>query len=188
MTIGEALITKKIIAYSFKDLMKNKDFHKISITEIMAHADLRRQTFYAYFTDKYDLLAWIYNQEFTENVWHFLDYEHWTKVLPRILHYLKKNKLFYQKILILNEQNSFDQFFQQHTKEVLVKFLTSNLVKTEKKITIEQYAYFYSLGTTGIIKGWILDGCQRSVDDISDFLITIIQVYFYQETQKSSLG
>ncbi|MGO3650631.1 TetR-like C-terminal domain-containing protein [Vagococcus sp.] len=53
---------------------------------------------------------------------------------------------------------------------------------------MEQYAYFYSLGTTGIIKGWILDGCQRSVDDISDFLITIIQVYFYQETQKSSLG
>lgn len=181
MATGEALITKKVIAYSFKHLMKNKEFHKISITEIMSHAGLRRQTFYDYFTDKYDLLTWIYNQEFTENVWDFLDYEHWTKVLPRILNYFKNNQLFYQKALFITEQNSFDQFFQEHTKAVLVQFLTANIAKTEKNITIEQYAYFYSLGTTGIIKGWILDDCQRPIEDIADFLITIIRAYFYQE-------
>lgn len=183
MTTGEALITKKVIAYSFKHLMKTKDFNKISITEIMMQAELRRQTFYDHFTDKYDLLAWLYHQEFTENVEHYIDYEPWPEILKRVLSYFEKNKLFYQKALAVTEQNSFDQFLTEHTHQFFITILEKqeqpDLDLTSKTsstaYSISEYSYFYAVGFTGIVKSWLLNNCREPIDDITDYLTVIIQ-------------
>ncbi|MBP2966662.1 dihydroxyacetone kinase transcriptional activator DhaS, partial [Acinetobacter baumannii] len=106
MVSNGSLITKKVIAYSLKALMKTKDFEKIAIKEIMEHADYRRQTFYDHFSDKYELLDWIYEQEITEIIEHFISYEHWTKIIPRMLHYFEKNKQFYQNALSIKNHYS----------------------------------------------------------------------------------
>ncbi|HDR8383991.1 TPA: TetR family transcriptional regulator, partial [Bacillus cereus] len=52
-----SIISKKIIANSLKYLMETESFHKISVSDIMLHCQMRRQTFYYHFKDKFELLS-----------------------------------------------------------------------------------------------------------------------------------
>lgn len=54
-----SLTTKKAIAYSFKSLLKEKPFNKITINDIANNCDINRQTFYYHFQDIQDLTEWI---------------------------------------------------------------------------------------------------------------------------------
>ena len=49
------MYSKKMIRESLYELMKEKPLNKISVTEICKKADVNRSTFYAYYTDIYDL-------------------------------------------------------------------------------------------------------------------------------------
>ncbi|MGO3733193.1 MAG: dihydroxyacetone kinase transcriptional activator DhaS [Vagococcus sp.] len=187
MVSNGSLITKKVIAYSFKDLMKTKDFQKISIKDIMSHADYRRQTFYDHFSDKYDLLSWIYNQEITENIEHFINYEHWTNIIPRILTYFQKNKDFYQQTLRLTEQQSFDQYFVRHTQHFIITILESEqscLPKTNNHQTIEDIAKFYAFGLSGLVTEWVFNDCDTPIDELELFLVTVIESSILKDYKK----
>ena len=175
MVSSGSLITKKIIAYSFKELMKQNEFEKIYIKEIMNHADYRRQTFYDHFSDKYELLDWIYNQEITEIIEHFISYEHWTKIIPRILHYFEKNKKFYQKTLTIKDHHSFDACLVQHTQLLFQNILMENNQQKLPLKQIEQNSSFYAYGITGIIKSWLLQDCQTPNNDMENYLISVIE-------------
>lgn len=48
--------TKKMIRDALSELMKNKTFEEISVTDITTKADINRGTFYLHYEDKYDLL------------------------------------------------------------------------------------------------------------------------------------
>lgn len=48
--------TKKMIRDALSELMKNKAFEEISVTDITKKADINRGTFYLHYEDKYDLL------------------------------------------------------------------------------------------------------------------------------------
>ncbi len=169
-----SLITKKIIAYSLKDLMKTKDFEKISIKEIMLHADYRRQTFYEYFSDKYELLNWIYNQEITEIIEHFISYEHWTKIIPRMLHYFEKNKFFYQQALLVKENNAFDTSFSKHIQLFIKTIMLEVNHSTFSLEQLERNTLFYAYGFVGIIKDWLFNDCQTPTKEMEMFLISVI--------------
>ena len=53
------LTTKRAIGYAFKDLLKEKSFNKITITDIANNCAINRQTFYYHFQDIKDLVEWL---------------------------------------------------------------------------------------------------------------------------------
>lgn len=56
-------LTKRLIANSFKELMLQTPFEKITIKMITDHASVIRPTFYNHFHDKYELVEWIIQDE-----------------------------------------------------------------------------------------------------------------------------
>ena len=72
-----SLTTKKAIAYTFKDLLKEKSFNKITINDIAKRSDINRQTFYYHFQDIRDLVEWICIEEFNKNLHSKGEYEKW---------------------------------------------------------------------------------------------------------------
>lgn len=50
------LKTKRGLKYALSEILKEKDFEKITVTEICERASTSRITFYTYYGDKYDLL------------------------------------------------------------------------------------------------------------------------------------
>lgn len=166
----ESLITKKIIAYSLKKNMESTPFQKVSIRQIMETAEIRRQTFYDHFQDKFELLAWIYQQDISENISDFLDYEKWRKVVFRILDYFNRNQIFYCNALAVSEQNSFDHYFLKHTEE-LIKTIITEIAHEEDYIIDENeltfYALFYAHAFVGLTKEWLLNGCQTPTETLA---------------------
>ena len=57
-------ITKRALAESFKSLMRKMPFNKISVESICEGAGTSRRNFYRHFLDKYELLTWVYYEDF----------------------------------------------------------------------------------------------------------------------------
>lgn len=173
----ESLITKKIIAYSLKKVMETTPFAKVSISQIMSEAGIRRQTFYNHFQDKFELLDWIYQQDISENISDFLDYEEWDKVIYRILDYFYRHQIFYRNALQLSEQNSFDQSFYRHTKGLLQTIITDLAADDHSEAapaSLDTSAQFYSYAFVGVTKEWVLSGCQKSPEQLADETVAVL--------------
>jgi probable dihydroxyacetone kinase regulator len=170
--------TQRQIAAAFKTLMLTMPFKQISVTLIMQQAQLRRQTFYEYFQDKYDLLAWIFNAEAGTDLEESVNYEHWTSSLLDLLNYLETNRAYYRNALAISEQNSFDQYFLAHTKQ-LTDIIVRDLLKTKNIPLTGEYISFlreyFSRAVVSVIVDWLQDDQPTSPQYLSHQLQTVIE-------------
>ena len=111
--------TKKALADSLKSLIQEKSFEKISISDICNQCFMNRKSFYYHFKDKYDLVNWIFNTEFSE-VAYGKTYTDPMVVLSDICEYFYANKNFYRKALSITGQNC----FSDHFRELMLFFIT----------------------------------------------------------------
>lgn len=63
-----SLRTKQALALALKQTMEKKPLSKITVTELIQICDINRNTFYYHFSDIYDLLKWMLEQEAIEVV------------------------------------------------------------------------------------------------------------------------
>ena len=66
--MAESSITKNALAEALKGLMMEKNFEKISVSDICDRCNMNRKSFYYHFRDKYDLLNWIFYIGFMEHI------------------------------------------------------------------------------------------------------------------------
>ncbi|HEO7152885.1 TPA: dihydroxyacetone kinase transcriptional activator DhaS, partial [Streptococcus agalactiae] len=122
--MASSLITKKKIAKSFKRLFISQAFDKISVSDIMEDAGIRRQTFYNHFVDKYALLEWIFQTELSEQVTDNLDYISGFQLLSELLTFFKMNQEFYIKLFQIEDQNDFSSYFESYCEQLVDKLLS----------------------------------------------------------------
>lgn len=63
-----SLQTKKKLAQSLKKAMEKKPLSKVTVSELFKDCNINRNTFYYHFSDIYDLLKWMFEQEAIEVV------------------------------------------------------------------------------------------------------------------------
>ena len=125
----KSIITQKIIAKAFKDLMQSNAYHQISVSDIMQTAKIRRQTFYNYFQNQEELLSWIFENDFAELINDNLDYYGWQNELLLLLRYLDENQIFYQKIFVIDK--NFQHFFLIQRENLLDKVIFDQEKKSD---------------------------------------------------------
>ncbi len=108
--MADSNITKRILATSLKHLLNERSFQKINIRDICEKCGMNRQSFYYHFRDKYDLVNWIFDNEFV------LPYRasmHKTEKesIEALLTYLYANRVFYRQVFKIEGQNSFSEHF-----------------------------------------------------------------------------
>ena len=108
---------KELLAASIMELDRTKTVEKITVKEIVQNCGLTSTTFYHYFQDKYQLLAWIYNRKaealFAEkNVIYT-----WPQLLRALCTPLMEHRSFYENVLKNTAGN--DSFLEKATKYVL---------------------------------------------------------------------
>lgn len=59
----KSLETKRQLSASLKKLMQQKDFHKITINDLVADAQLNRNSFYYHFNNIFDLLKYTFEND-----------------------------------------------------------------------------------------------------------------------------
>ncbi|WP_173472538.1 TetR/AcrR family transcriptional regulator C-terminal domain-containing protein [Eubacterium ruminantium] len=128
--MADSNITKNALADSLKNLMQVKSFDKISISDICESCGMNRKSFYYHFCDKYDLLNWIFDIGFMENV--NINYDDNTdedivdklwRVMSEMAEYFYTEKEFYRKALMIEGQNSFKEHFHDAIYPVTKYFM-----------------------------------------------------------------
>lgn len=178
--MSDSLITKKVIAKSLKNKLNEKDFLKITVSDIMNDCQIRRQTFYDHFQDKYELLEWIFKQEITEIIEDNLTYERWDRIVLRIFEYFEDNQKFYQKALAFDGQNSFKEVITGYVYDLLLaSYQQLQNGQYEQQLLVNNFEiWFYTKGFVEISIEWVSGGCTQTSQKMAEQIIQIFERIF----------
>lgn len=151
--MADSNITKRALASSLRLLMREVPFEKINVTEICDGCDMNRKSFYYHFRDKYDLLNWIFDNEFIAVV-SKKHIDNGYDFLMLLCQHLYDNAEFYRKAFKVQGQNSFSEHFCEMLLPLQAEFMRQLF---DKEDVDEFYINFFSDGFVAAIKRWILD-------------------------------
>ncbi|MDO5733078.1 MAG: TetR/AcrR family transcriptional regulator C-terminal domain-containing protein [Eubacteriales bacterium] len=84
-------LTKSAMAAGLKQLMAEKPFHKISISELAATCQINRKTFYYHFASLKDLLIWMLDQETVDIIRRYHLSDDYYSATLHVIHYMRAN-------------------------------------------------------------------------------------------------
>ncbi|KPI57300.1 TetR family transcriptional regulator [Clostridioides difficile] len=171
--------TKKMIRSALAELIDEKGFNNISVTDLTQRADINRGTFYLHYVDKYDLLEKIENeiiQEIEEETKHLdssnmMEIDTSSEPLPfmvKLFEYFRKNSVIIKSIL----GPKGDPTFERKIK----KFIETNLFEKQKlrnfnideAIISEEYFIQYILSADlGVIQYWLEKNMKESPEEMA---------------------
>lgn len=169
-------MTKKVIAYSFKELLKEKPLNKITVNDIAAKCDINRQTFYYHFIDIRDLIEWICLQDADAVLKENKTYDTWTEGFLSIFELMLKDKVFIINIYKNAPRDILLEYLHKMTYNLLY-----NVVDEKSKayvVTEDNKAYianFYKFGYVGIVLEWIADDMRKDPRDIVSHLSSLLR-------------
>lgn len=112
-------LTKGVIAESFKTLVRELPFNKITIKKICDGAGLIRPTFYHHFCDKLDLLDWVIRQELTDELCKLVHEQKYEEAHRYAFIRTREDKAFYHKAFQIEGQNGVTDIFSRLFLEML---------------------------------------------------------------------
>jgi len=158
--------SQRWICNALIELMKEKPYDKITITEICNRANLVRETFYRNFSSKDSVVKYCLEQKFNEFIKKITTSENQLDLYHLGLYYFnywKKEKEFL-KILIENKLvHIILDNFSYHLNLIIDDF-----VKKEESIEAKNYIVdMYAGATTILLIKWVLNDCKESPDEMA---------------------
>ena len=165
--------TRQAIVEGLKHLAAEKPFQKISVLEIVRYCRINRNTFYYYFSDKYDVLQWIFDHEVLPIL--NAEYEKMSlaESVSALCVFFKANKVLYMRLLEDASPHCLQTMLVRYYKHFLIDMAAPHF--KEHKLNRENQeivARFYAHGTVGMICDW----AARDMVMDSTFATSLIQL------------
>ena len=164
MSIGN--FTKQAFADAMKALLATRDLQKIRVSDLCALCGGERPTFYYHFRDKYDLVTWIYEQDYQRAVRQnggSYDARH----LEYFLTIVRKEQLFYRKACAEHTQNALiPHIFRTYSdtmRNILQKTMHTEVLSAKQEFSLNFYAYAW----IGCLLDWIFERTALSAAEFS---------------------
>lgn len=183
-------LTKKVIRNSLLELLKTKSLDKVTVREIVETCEINRNTFYYYYSDIYDLLEDIFQEE-TEKVIReekpcTTFYEEYLRCATLILGYKKAIIHIYHS----KSRNVLENYIETITKYLVRRFVqeaAQGYTMTEENL--EYICDFYSYSIIGTTLHWIDEGMPPYREDLirrgaQSFEVTIEHMIRFYSTHK----
>ena len=168
-----SLTTKKAIAYTFKDLLKEKSFNKITVNDIANKCDINRQTFYYHFQDIPDLICYMIEQGSKELLENCLAQPTLEDKIRYLLSVALNVRPLIQRTISTSYQSElepllleqFYSFFDQLTNESASSSLVSDsLTASQRKLLLR----YHSLAFLGLVRTWSKDDSAHMDEIVHD--------------------
>lgn len=172
-----ALRSREWLTNALLELMKDKPFHEISISEIAEKADLSRRTFYRFFSSKEEVICFHLGTIWRTGALQFsADKDH--SYFHTIRWYLE---LWYEHkdLALLLYRNDLISLLLQEYNHLFheVYLMRKGNYPLAKQPEAMKYALSYSIGgLTNILWQWAGDGMQKSPEEIANLLLTAIRL------------
>lgn len=125
-------VVQKKIANVFKKQVSKNGFDHVSVSSIMRATNIRRQTFYECFLDKYDLLRWQVNDTLEEVIDNNIDYLPWQSIMKLFIYEVDANRRYYFECLSQHEVDVSD-LFALHLTVLLAHIMDRKKLNKNKK-------------------------------------------------------
>ena len=165
--------TKELLAESLKELAKSKAVDKITIKELTQNCGLTSPTFYNNFHDKYELMAWIYNQEVEASIANFGRGDSFEDVICKWMEIVREDENFYLNLLKnAVGQNSFRYATNDHAINLIVEWIKIRHGMNELPPEIFFCIKFFMRGVSELVNDWALSNCEYSPREMAKFFIS----------------
>lgn len=174
-----AVRSRKLIRQAFYELLKEKEFEKITVTDIVKRADVNRSTFYAHYPDVMGVVDEIqeeildYCQKTLDHV-DFSDFfENPSIVLNDIIQILEENHELYR--LLMHSTMATKQLEQ--IKSVLLEKTLKNTAIRERYGNAFEFEFqlrFFMGGVIDVYSQWLNNEIDCSLKELTDLLARLI--------------
>lgn len=170
--------TKMLLKKALVELMKDNPISKISVKLLCEMAEINRSTFYAHYTDQYDLLKQLEQEVIAELQKHLAedDFSKQTaqsiQALNQILVYIAKNADIFKTLLSENGDSGF-----QREIMLLAQQKTISALQNDRRIdprTSEYLQSFIVTGALSILQRWLQDGMVESAETMTELISKLL--------------
>lgn len=150
--------TKYMFADAILDIITKKDLSKIRIKDLCEYCGTDRQTFYYHFKDKYDLVAWIYENDLKFS---FASYSNQfsKEQTKHLLHLIKEKHYFYRKCFEDMNQNSLFSYMRKAncrvTEDIIKHTYQLSELSDKQLYTINYHSYAWVC----CLSEWLANKC-----------------------------
>ena len=152
------------IERAFVELLQSREIKDITVSDIIKMTGLNRSTFYANYTDIFDLANKVKETLEKDFGTLFADYDYFTERTGclKMFKHIKENQLFYKTYfkLCYDEKHLISIY---DTKRAEMEHIDKN---------IHYHIEFFRNGLNAIIKLWLAGGCKESPVEMAEVLIT----------------
>ena len=168
--------TKKALYSALIELMKNKEFEEIKVSDICNIALVNRSTFYAHYNDKYELLVELINN-LKNNLLAALDSnkhivntkEYYMEMIKLIFEHIDSEKDIYYSIILSNRNSIItDIIIDVAIKDINKRLEINNIHKGD--IPTDIIVNFYLGALTGLGIGWLKDKDKYNKEEILNYI------------------
>ncbi|HBG5345401.1 TPA: TetR/AcrR family transcriptional regulator C-terminal domain-containing protein [Clostridioides difficile] len=171
--------TKKMIRSALAELIDEKGFNNISVTDLTQRADINRGTFYLHYVDKYDLLDKIENeiiQEIEEETKHLdsanmMEIDTSNEPLPfmvKLFEYFRKNSVIIKSILGPKGDPTFERKIKRFIETNLFEKQKFKSFNIDEAVISEEYFIQYILSADlGVIQYWLEKNMKESPEEMA---------------------
>lgn len=172
--------TKNVLYESLLSLMKEKTFEEIKVSDICNIALINRSTFYAHYTDKYELLADCINNlknsligelEKNQNISNTKEY--YLEMIKIFLDHIEAKREEYLAIMINNRNSiTMDIIYDCLDQDIIAHLSKDSQIK--KEVPEEILAKFYLGAVVCIGLEWLRDNKKYTKEEIIHYLSILI--------------
>lgn len=166
--------TRMVLKDSLMSLLKEKPISAITVKELCEVADINRSTYYAHYTDAYDLLYKI-EEEFIEDMIETLmkfnfvkEEEEALRMTEKIIEYISANKDICQTLL----SDHGDPNFQKRLMNITQQFAMNSWIKNASldEQTSKYFSLFVVSGSFHMIKNWLENNIDLSPKEMAEMI------------------
>ncbi|MGI6755613.1 MAG: TetR/AcrR family transcriptional regulator C-terminal domain-containing protein [Atopobiaceae bacterium] len=157
--------TKAYYAEALEQILVGKPFEKIQVKDLCTYCQTTRTTFYYHFHDKYDLVAWIFNQDYSA-VFCAPDADGTEQTATKLLERMYEKRDFYRKVFTDHSQNSIRNYIHAFNVENgirVVRLTYHALPSAEQMYMIHHFSY----GSTQVLMDWLMGKFTMTADELA---------------------
>ncbi|WP_422658399.1 TetR/AcrR family transcriptional regulator C-terminal domain-containing protein [Paenibacillus sp. EC2-1] len=204
-TIDRRIVrTKKALRDALTELMKEKIFDEITVSDLTTRADINRGTFYLHYRDKYDLLEQS-EEEIIEGIKNIKSkkkllkkediptFDYMNEPIPfvtELFEYLKENADFMTVILGAKGNPAFHIKLKSVMRDIMAEGILMHLKEDELFVPLGYISAYAISAQLGVIQHWLDTGMEESPEKVSLIISRLVfgdPSTMYKEPKKSLL-
>ena len=155
-------LTKKALLIAFGELIEEKPFNKITITDLTKRCGLNRMTFYYHFDNIYELMIWGLETQLHEVSKDCVNYENWKTGYLRIFDFALERKMYIKKIFQTIEQEHLEHYLNQIAERMVLAVIDDRI--GDKKLNEDDRLFTAQICAhilVGTLVSWVVRGMKE---------------------------